>query len=159
MYFMGGAPLSVITQVIQDGQACLPLSGHTSQIQGWIQTALPAGPTWQSKAFIGANSCGVDLYDGKVAFLPGISYPRYRMEMQTNDQFWVSYRIFEFSTSPWGWTDITGWKTTKVTSGSWPYTPLLFDNTAEGIFFGATDSVTGVPNWSVNVSNAQCGWF
>jgi hypothetical protein len=135
---------------------------HTTQIEGWVVygTSGVPGPLWQSNTF--PNSCGNQLVDGRVTILPGVGLPRYRMVIHAASSKWAAYEVMEYDRFS-GWITHTPWTSLNTASqGSgtgWPFPPPPYNLNAEGIFVGATDSLSGVPNWQINFSNVNCGWF
>lgn len=170
---------------IGDNQAsamgCGPDSGFNSQIEGWMvytpdevefpnfdpedsSTFPPPGDRWQSKTY--KSSCGSELVDGWIPVVPGVGLPRYRMAVQAASSKWAAYQIQEWIPGQ-GWEIVTAWTDMDTSAPElidqqlkdWPFPPPNYNLNAQGIFVGATDSVTGVPNWEIRISNFQCGWF
>lgn len=141
---------------------CGSSSRFNSQIEGWIQTVEPdpsePDDLWQSYTFNGSNSCGNEMYDGKIYVSPSF-IPRYRFEMQTSTGHWVSYRILQRFTGSATWQTLTDWKTLDVDTGNWQFMPLQWLTGTEGILMGATPSRAGTGSWSINMFNVDCGWF
>ena len=160
-------------------QGCGGNSRFNSQIEGWVQvtpdpleypnfnpddptTYPPPGPHWQSLTY--SSSCGAELRDGWIPIAPGAGLPRYRMIMHAASSHWVGYQIQEWDTTS-GWSIVTSWTDLDtdlpdpITGDNWHSPPPPYNNGAEGIFIGATDSLSQVPFWSIRLSNIQCGWF
>jgi hypothetical protein len=151
----------------QLAQSCGTTAFFNSQIEGWMQLAVPEPPeypettaTWQNSVFNGSNSCGKEMYDGPIVYY-GVTLPRYRMEMHASTGHWVAYRIMKLiPVAGLQWYDLTGWKFLDVDTGYWPNGVPTFDDAAQGILMGANNGYLG-PNWdwSLTLSGIQCGWF
>jgi hypothetical protein len=149
-----------------EGNGCGSSSRFNSQIEGWIQTdpqttppddPIP-GPDWQSYTFNGSNSCGNEMYDGKIYVYPNF-IPRYRFEMQASTGHWVAYRIQQRFNGSSTWQTLTDWKALDTDTGSYTYSPLNWLSGTEGIFIGALNGSATAGSWSVNMYNVDCGWF
>ena len=154
---------------------CNSTAFFNSQIQGWVQ--LPPQPPpgvlrndWQSVTYNGSSSCGNEMFDGVVMIIPELNVfvPKYRLEMQASTGHWVAYRIFEYKHPPGtvlvlpeNWEVLTDWRVLDVDAdlSAWSEGSPPWLSGTEGILIQATKTSSGSPNWSINISNTQCGWF